>query len=32
MTNAIEAEGLVKKYGDVVALDGLDLEVAGRAP
>src|SRR3954471_24197577 len=28
MTNAIEAEGLVKKYGDVVALDGLDLEVA----
>ena len=25
MTNAIEAEGLVKKYGDVVALDGLDL-------
>ena len=28
MTNAIEAEGLIKKYGDVVALDGLDLEVA----
>jgi len=28
MANAIEAEGLVKKYGDVVALDGLDLEVA----
>ena len=28
MTNAIEAEGLVKTYGDVVALDGLDLEVA----
>jgi ABC-2 type transport system ATP-binding protein len=28
MTNAIEAAGLVKKYGEVVALDGLDLEVA----
>src|SRR4029453_14534823 len=28
MTNAIEATGLVKKYGDVTALDGLDLEVA----
>ena len=28
MSNAIEAEGLIKKYGDVVALDGLDLEVA----
>ena len=28
MTDAIEAEGLVKRYGDVVALDGLDLEVA----
>jgi ABC-2 type transport system ATP-binding protein len=25
--NAIEAEGLVKNYGDVKALDGLDLEV-----
>jgi ABC-2 type transport system ATP-binding protein len=28
MTNAIEATGLVKKYGDVIALDGLDLAVA----
>ncbi len=28
MTNAIEATGLVKKYGEVVALDGLDLAVA----
>ena len=28
MTNAIEATGLVKKYGHVTALDGLDLEVA----
>ena len=28
MTNAIEATGLVKKYGKVTALDGLDLEVA----
>ncbi|MEP6760131.1 MAG: ATP-binding cassette domain-containing protein [Sporichthyaceae bacterium] len=28
MTNAIEATGLVKKYGEVIALDGLDLEVA----
>jgi ABC-2 type transport system ATP-binding protein len=28
MTNAIVAEGLVKKYGEVTALDGLDLEVA----
>jgi ABC-2 type transport system ATP-binding protein len=27
-TNAIVAEGLVKKYGEVTALDGLDLEVA----
>ena len=27
MTAAIEAEGLVKKYGDVVALDGMDLSV-----
>ena len=27
MTNIIEATGLVKKYGDVVALDGLDLTV-----
>ena len=27
MAVVIEAEGLVKKYGDVVALDGLDLEV-----
>ncbi len=25
--NAIEAQGLVKNYGDVTALDGLDLEV-----
>jgi ABC-2 type transport system ATP-binding protein len=28
MTNAIVAEGLVKRYGDVTALDGLDLAVA----
>ncbi len=28
MANVIEARGLVKKYGDVVALDGLDLAVA----
>ena len=28
MTNAIEATGLVKKYGEVTALDGLDMEVA----
>ena len=27
MENIIEASGLVKKYGDVVALDGLDLSV-----
>ncbi|MGP3964798.1 ATP-binding cassette domain-containing protein [Nonomuraea sp. 3N208] len=27
MPDAIEAEGLVKKYGDVVALDGMDLSV-----
>ncbi|HWB89649.1 MAG TPA: ATP-binding cassette domain-containing protein [Acidimicrobiia bacterium] len=27
MTAMIEAEGLVKHYGDVIALDGLDLEV-----
>ncbi len=27
MGNAIEAEGLVKRYGSVVALDGLDLTV-----
>ena len=27
MTEAIVAEGLVKKYGDVTALDGIDLEV-----
>ncbi len=27
MAAAIQARGLVKKYGDVVALDGLDLEV-----
>ena len=27
MTKAIVAEGLIKKYGDVVALDGLDIEV-----
>ncbi|MFC4121769.1 ATP-binding cassette domain-containing protein [Nonomuraea zeae] len=27
MPSAIEAEGLVKKYGDVVALDGMDLSV-----
>ena len=29
MTNAIVAEGLVKTYGDVTALDGLDLDGAG---
>jgi ABC-2 type transport system ATP-binding protein len=28
MTSTIVARGLVKKYGDVTALDGLDLEVA----
>lgn len=28
VTNVIEAHGLVKKYGEVVALDGLDLAVA----
>ena len=28
MTNAIVAQGLVKHYGEVKALDGLDLEVA----
>ena len=28
MTKAIVAEGLVKTYGDVTALDGLDLTVA----
>jgi ABC-2 type transport system ATP-binding protein len=28
MTHVIEATGLVKRYGDVTALDGLDLEVA----
>ena len=28
MTDMIEARGLVKAYGDVVALDGLDLSVA----
>lgn len=27
MSNAVQAEGLVKHYGDVVALDGLDLTV-----
>ena len=27
MTDAVVAEGLVKRYGDVVALDGLDLRV-----
>jgi ABC-2 type transport system ATP-binding protein len=27
MTKAIVAEGLIKKYGEVTALDGLDLEV-----
>jgi len=27
MTNMIRTSGLVKRYGDVVALDGLDLEV-----
>jgi ABC-2 type transport system ATP-binding protein len=26
-TNIVEARGLVKRYGDVVALDGLDLDV-----
>ena len=29
MKYMIEAQGLVKKYGDVVALDGLDLMVNG---
>ncbi len=28
MTKAIVAEGLVKKYGEVIALDGFDLAVA----
>jgi ABC-2 type transport system ATP-binding protein len=28
MAQAIQAHGLVKRYGDVTALDGLDLEVA----
>ena len=32
MTNAIEADGLVKTYGDVAALDGLDLRWRRRAP
>jgi len=27
MTDAIRAEGLIKRYGDVVALDGIDLSV-----
>ena len=27
MTDAVIAEGLVKRYGDVTALDGLDLRV-----
>ena len=27
MTHMVEARGLVKRYGDVVALDGLDLTV-----
>ena len=27
MTDAVVAEGLVKRYGDVVALAGLDLRV-----
>lgn len=27
MSYAIRAEGLVKRYGDMVALDGVDLEV-----
>ena len=35
MTDAIVAEGLVKRYGSVVALNGLDLKVptleSGRA-
>jgi ABC-type multidrug transport system ATPase subunit len=26
-TSAIEAEGLCKRFGDVTALDGLDLQV-----
>jgi oleandomycin transport system ATP-binding protein len=29
MTYAIQAEGLVKRYGDKTALDGVDLEVPG---
>ena len=32
MTDAIVAEGLVKRYGSVVALDGLDLRPCPRAP
>ena len=28
MSSIVEARGLVKKYGDVVALDGLDIDVA----
>ena len=28
MKNVIEATGLVKKYGEVIALDGLDLAVS----
>ena len=28
MPGGIRADGLVKRYGDVTALDGLDLEVA----
>ena len=27
MTHAIQAEGLVKHFGDTIALDGVDLEV-----
>ena len=30
MTAALRCRGLVKRYGDVVAVDGLDLEVARR--
>jgi ABC-2 type transport system ATP-binding protein len=28
MTSAVAVEGLIKKFGPVVALDGLDLDVA----
>ena len=31
MADAVVARGLVKRYGDVTAVAGVDLEVAGRA-